>query len=228
MRIVVRSVFFACAFLLFSQAAGATLAAPKKKEAAEAAKAAPKKKETAGPAKAAPKKDAAKASSAAPKKNDTAGKKAAAAKESAEKKSNAEKAVEAALKAKEAAAKRVKEAAAKSKGKVKAVSAAIRKKLPPPGLTGIASVYVYKKRSRSASGEFINFKTMVAAHRTFRFGTKVKVTNRKNGKSVIVRIIDRGPFIRGRVIDLSPAAAREIGMGWGIAPVTLAVVATKA
>jgi rare lipoprotein A len=69
---------------------------------------------------------------------------------------------------------------------------------------------------------------MIAAHRTFRFGTKVKVTNRKNGKSVIVRIIDRGPFIRGRVIDLSPAAAREIGMGWGIAPVTLAVMGTKA
>jgi len=69
---------------------------------------------------------------------------------------------------------------------------------------------------------------MIAAHRTFRFGTKVRVTNRRNGKSVVVRIIDRGPFIRGRVIDLSPAAAHEIGIGWGIAPVTLAVVANKA
>ena len=99
--------------------------------------------------------------------------------------------------------------------------------MPPPSLSGIASVYSYKKRSRSASGEIINFKTLIAAHRTFRFGTKVKVTNRRNGKSVVVRIIDRGPFIRGRVIDLSPAAAREIGLGWGIAPVVLAVVAHK-
>ena len=103
-----------------------------------------------------------------------------------------------------------------------------RKPLPPPALSGIASVYVYKKKSRSASGEIINFKNLVAAHRTFRFGTKVRVTNRRNGKSVVVRIIDRGPFIRGRVIDLSPAAAREIGLGWGLAPVTLAIVGNKA
>lgn len=107
----------------------------------------------------------------------------------------------------------------------------VAKKKPPsktPALSGIASVYAYKKRSRSASGEFINFKSLVAAHRSLRFGTKVRVTNRKNGKSVVVRIIDRGPFIRGRVIDLSPAAAREIGLGWGLAPVTLAVVGNKA
>jgi rare lipoprotein A len=220
-RIFVRSVLFACAFFLFSETTDAALAA--KKETAEAVKAAPKK-EAIGPAKAVPKKESAGTSSAVPKKNETAGKKATAGKEAAEKKSIAAKAVEAALKAKEAASKKVKEAASKSKDKVKVVSAALRKKLPPPGLSGIASVYVYKKRSRSASGEIINFKTMVAAHRTFRFGTKVKVTNRRNGKSVIVRIIDRGPFIRGRVIDLSPAAAREIGMGWGIAPVTLAVI----
>jgi rare lipoprotein A len=96
-----------------------------------------------------------------------------------------------------------------------------------PALSGIASVYAYKKRSRSASGETINFKSLVAAHRTLRFGTQVRVTNRRNGRSVVVRIIDRGPFIRGRVIDLSPAAAREIGLGWGLAPVTLAVVANK-
>jgi rare lipoprotein A len=97
-----------------------------------------------------------------------------------------------------------------------------------PALIGLASVYAYKKRSRSASGEILNFKNLVAAHRTLRFGTQVRVTNRKNGKSVVVRIIDRGPFVRGRVIDLSPAAAREIGLGWGLAPVTLAVVANKA
>lgn len=97
-------------------------------------------------------------------------------------------------------------------------------KLPPPSLTGIASVYHYKKARRGAAGEILNFKTLIAAHRTFRFGTRVKVTNRRNGKSVVVRIIDRGPYIRGRVIDLSPAAARQIGLGWGLAPVTLAVV----
>ena len=101
-------------------------------------------------------------------------------------------------------------------------------KLPPPSLTGIASVYKYKKPRRSASGEILNFRSLIAAHRTFRFGTQVRVTNRRNGKSVVVRIIDRGPFIRGRVIDLSPAAAREIGLGWGLAPVTLAVVGSKA
>lgn len=95
-------------------------------------------------------------------------------------------------------------------------------------LIGLASVYAYKKRSRSASGEIINFASLVAAHRTLGFGTQVRVTNRRNGRSVVVRIIDRGPFIRGRVIDLSPAAAREIGLGWGLAPVTLAVVANKA
>lgn len=53
---------------------------------------------------------------------------------------------------------------------------------------------------------------LTAAHKTLRFGTKVKVTNQRNGQSVVVRINDRGPFIRGRVIDLSKAAAQNIGM----------------
>ena len=113
---------------------------------------------------------------------------------------------------------------------IMAAAQAAKKKVsksPPPALTGIASVYKYNKARRSASGEVINFKTHIAAHRTFRFGTQVRVTNRRNGKSVVVRIIDRGPFIRGRVIDLSPAAGREIGLGWGLAPVTLAVVSTQ-
>ena len=116
----------------------------------------------------------------------------------------------------------VTEAAAAAQAAKKKIS-----KLPPPSLTGIASVYKYAKPRRSASGEVINFKNLIAAHRTFRFGTKVRVTNRRNGKSVVVRIIDRGPFIRGRVIDLSPAAAREIGLGGGLAPVTLAVVSNN-
>jgi rare lipoprotein A len=63
---------------------------------------------------------------------------------------------------------------------------------------------------------------MTAAHRTLPFGTKVTVTNNRTGRSVVVRINDRGPFVRGRVIDLSPAAARAIGVG-SIAQVSLKV-----
>jgi len=69
----------------------------------------------------------------------------------------------------------------------------------------------YALTSRTASGERMNPSAMTAAHRSLPFGTKVKVTNKRNGKSVVVRINDRGPFIRGRVIDLSKAAARELG-----------------
>jgi rare lipoprotein A len=61
---------------------------------------------------------------------------------------------------------------------------------------------------------------MTAAHRTLPFGTKVRVTNKRNGKTVVVRINDRGPFIRGRVIDVTPAAARALGFS-GLAPVVL-------
>jgi rare lipoprotein A len=58
----------------------------------------------------------------------------------------------------------------------------------------------------------MNASYMTAAHRSLKFGTKVEVTNRRNGKSVVVRINDRGPFIRGRVMDLSKAAASQVGM----------------
>lgn len=70
----------------------------------------------------------------------------------------------------------------------------------------------YALHSRTASGERMNPGHLTAAHRSLRFGTKVKVTNAGNGRSVVVRINDRGPFIRGRVLDLSRAAASEIGM----------------
>ncbi|MCL6705797.1 septal ring lytic transglycosylase RlpA family protein [Pseudomonas sp. R2.Fl] len=70
----------------------------------------------------------------------------------------------------------------------------------------------YALHSRTASGERMNPTLLTAAHKTLRFGTKVKVTNQRNGRSVVVRINDRGPFIRGRVIDLSKAAAQNIGM----------------
>jgi rare lipoprotein A len=90
------------------------------------------------------------------------------------------------------------------------------------GQTGIASHYSYS-RARTASGERLNPGAMTAAHRSLRFGTLVRVTHRRNGRSVVVRINDRGPFIRGRVIDVTPAAARALGFS-GLAPVTIAVV----
>ncbi|MCV9999113.1 septal ring lytic transglycosylase RlpA family protein [Pararhizobium sp. YC-54] len=70
----------------------------------------------------------------------------------------------------------------------------------------------YALSSRTASGERMNAKYLTAAHRNLKFGTKVAVTNKRNGKTVVVRINDRGPFIRGRVLDLSKAAASHIGM----------------
>jgi len=86
--------------------------------------------------------------------------------------------------------------------------------------SGIASVY---SGGRTANGEYAHAGRLTAAHRTLPFGTRVRVTNRRNGRSVVVRINDRGPFIRGRVIDLTPAAARAIGFN-GLAQVSLAVI----
>lgn len=85
--------------------------------------------------------------------------------------------------------------------------------------SGIASVY---SGGRTASGEHMNPGEMTAAHRSLPFGTRVTVTNHRNGRTVEVRINDRGPFVRGRVIDLSPAAARALGVS-GLAPVSLSV-----
>ena len=76
--------------------------------------------------------------------------------------------------------------------------------------TGMASYY--KSGKRTANGERFNPMGYTAAHRTLAFGTRVLVTNLRNGKSVIVRINDRGPFIRGRVIDLSLGAAKVVGL----------------
>jgi rare lipoprotein A len=87
--------------------------------------------------------------------------------------------------------------------------------------SGVASVYSYKG-GKTASGERTNPGALTAAHRRLPFGTMVQVTNRRNGKSVTVRINDRGPFVRGRVIDVTPAGARALGFS-GLAPVTLAV-----
>ena len=78
---------------------------------------------------------------------------------------------------------------------------------------GMASYYGNELAgNRTASGERFDPGQLTAAHRTLPFGTMVRVTNTSNGDSVVVRINDRGPFSRGRVIDVSQAAAREIGM----------------
>ena len=92
---------------------------------------------------------------------------------------------------------------------------------------GMASMYGTKGDGyagrRTANGERMNSGALTAAHKTLPFGTMVRVTNNRTQKSVVVRINDRGPFVRGRVIDLSAAGARAIGMS-GLAPVSLAVM----
>jgi rare lipoprotein A len=95
------------------------------------------------------------------------------------------------------------------------------------GHSGMASMYGTRRDGyagrRTASGERVNSGSLTAAHKTLPFGTLVRVTNRRNNKSVVVRINDRGPFVRGRVIDLTPAGARAIGFS-GLAPVSLSVL----
>jgi rare lipoprotein A len=86
--------------------------------------------------------------------------------------------------------------------------------------TGIASVYSGEK---TANGEYAHASLLTAAHRSLPFGTKVKVTNVETGRFVIVRINDRGPFIKGRIIDLTPAGAKAIG-STGLAMVSLTIL----
>jgi rare lipoprotein A len=91
---------------------------------------------------------------------------------------------------------------------------------------GIASWYGGKHHGGpTASGERFDKNALTAAHRTLKMGTRVKVTRKKNGRSVIVRINDRGPYSKGRIIDLSEAAARKLDMiKDGIAQVTIEVL----
>lgn len=78
---------------------------------------------------------------------------------------------------------------------------------------GKASYYGKEFNGRkTASGEYFNLRHFTAAHRTLAFGTNVRVINLENGRNVVVRINDRGPFMKGRIIDISPAAAKEIGL----------------
>jgi len=79
------------------------------------------------------------------------------------------------------------------------------------GQSGIASVYSTESGSRTASGARLDPGALTAAHRSLPFGSRVRVTNSSNGRSIIVTVNDRGPFVRGRIIDLTPAAARALG-----------------
>jgi rare lipoprotein A len=86
--------------------------------------------------------------------------------------------------------------------------------------SGVASVYSY---GRTATGERVIKGGLTAAHRSLPFGTMVRVTNRGNGRTVVVRINDRGPFVHGRIIDLTPAGAHALGFN-GLAHVTVDVI----
>lgn len=95
---------------------------------------------------------------------------------------------------------------------------------------GIASWYSVRtnRGTRTASGRAFCDHKMTAAHRKLPFGTPVRVTNQRNGKSVVVVITDRGPHIRGRIIDVSVAAAKELGFhGHGLTKVTVEVLERK-
>jgi rare lipoprotein A len=91
------------------------------------------------------------------------------------------------------------------------------------GQVGVASYY--KSGRVTANGERFKPGGLTAAHRTLKFGTKVRVTNLRNGRSVVVRINDRGPFIRGRIIDLAYGAATAVGLHKsGVAKVSVVVL----
>ncbi len=91
---------------------------------------------------------------------------------------------------------------------------------------GMASYYGKKFHNKQmANGKLFNMYALTCAHRKLPFGTKVKVTNLENGKWVIVTVTDRGPFVKGRIIDLSYAAAKEIDMiSKGVAKVKVEVI----
>jgi len=88
--------------------------------------------------------------------------------------------------------------------------------------SGVASVYSASSGPKTANGERVRSGALTAAHRTLPFGTKVRVTNVGNGRSVVVRVNDRGPFVQGRIIDLTSAGAHALGFS-GTARVTLEI-----
>ena len=94
---------------------------------------------------------------------------------------------------------------------------------PAQASVGVASYY--KTGRVTANGERFRPMGFTCAHRRLAFGTKLKVTNLRNGRTVVVRVNDRGPFIRGRVLDLSLGAAKAIGMsGSGVAKISFVVM----
>ena len=109
-------------------------------------------------------------------------------------------------------------------------TAASAQSVQPPSESGIASWYGAPYHGqRSASGEIYDQEKLTAAHRTLPFGTRVRVHRIDRDESVVVRINDRGPFVKSRIIDLSHAAAERLGMaGGGVAPVILEVMETPA
>ncbi|MEO8565133.1 MAG: septal ring lytic transglycosylase RlpA family protein [Betaproteobacteria bacterium] len=96
---------------------------------------------------------------------------------------------------------------------------------PPPQQEGLASVYGKQFNGNStASGERYDSRRLTAAHRTLPLGTQIRVTSLENGKSVRVRINDRGPHVRGRIVDLSSSAAAALGFRTGVARVRIEVL----
>ena len=91
--------------------------------------------------------------------------------------------------------------------------------------SGIASVYDRSSGKKTASGEELQEGSLTAAHRKLPFGTVVEVTNNRNRQKIVVRINDRGPFVDGRIIDLTPAGARALGFS-GITDVSVAVISS--
>lgn len=136
--------------------------------------------------------------------------------------------------AKKNAAKAEKKSAKRSKARMSLADIhqereAAKKKATPKETYVVASYYGGKFHGRlTANGEIYNKNAMTAAHRTLPFGTFLKVTNTRNGRSVVVRVNDRGPYISGRSIDLSEGAARAIGMiSSGVGKVKLEILSAE-
>jgi len=100
---------------------------------------------------------------------------------------------------------------------------------PGTRIVGLASWYGQRHQGQAtASGEIFDTKKLTAAHRTLPFGTRLRVTNAENGRSVVVRVNDRGPWVKDRVLDVSMAAARVLGMiGDGVARVEIVVLGAE-
>jgi len=102
---------------------------------------------------------------------------------------------------------------------------------PAPGtrIVGLASWYGQRHQGHAtASGEIYDVNKLTAAHRTFPFGTRLRVTNVENGRSVVVRVNDRGPWVNDRILDVSQAAAKALGMiGEGVTRVEIVVLARE-